>query len=416
MDLDKAECPQEHSHRRLPPQRIHSRGNGESVRTLSTRARKSRLQTFARHYGRAPLVPPAHEEVRSGHSALRICGLANHDGLGARDAAAPPVGVAASEDGDLSEVVGLLEEGRILQRGVFGGGIPGLALGSLRLARAPSKVVGTVVRRQQMREVGKRRHNLLRHLLGRQFDARLSARRDELAAHRRQNCLLPVLPVVEARLVVDGGVVRRCEEDLLPRRALRARDLWLVVNQDVAAHCSLVSGHNHAAGPGLSEVLDDPLVLLRGAKGRGEHGRRAEEDLVALGHHLVHRLDGAVARRQPGEEALGVKERLGRLHEFGGDAFLHRVVLGAVDRRGVAPRAHEALVPVDDDAVHVEQDDRRRHLQEAEAVLGHHRAVRERGVGVLLCGEPHLQPLALAVGARHAELLERVGKRLLLRG
>mmetsp|Transcript_15134 Transcript_15134/g.32897 ORF Transcript_15134/g.32897 Transcript_15134/m.32897 type:complete len:212 (-) Transcript_15134:259-894(-) len=105
--------------------------------------------------GSAGLLWLASHEGRHGNDAVVriVLPAEEHDGLGAGDAATPPVGVARAEDCDLSEVVGLEVERGVLHLGMLGGSGEGLALCTVGVARAPRCVVGSVVGWQEMREV-----------------------------------------------------------------------------------------------------------------------------------------------------------------------------------------------------------------------------------------------------------------------
>lgn len=67
-------------------------------------------------------------------------------------------------------------------------------------------------------------------------------------------------------------------------------------------------------------------------------------------------------RREVRKEAIGVKDSASLILVFQWHTLLHGVVI-ALDFGTAGPSCGEATVPVDDHAVHVEQDDRWRELE-----------------------------------------------------
>mmetsp|Transcript_22060 Transcript_22060/g.56313 ORF Transcript_22060/g.56313 Transcript_22060/m.56313 type:complete len:280 (+) Transcript_22060:935-1774(+) len=212
------------------------------------------------------------------------------------------------------------------------------------------------------------------------------------------------------------AVVWCIEEQLLPHGVVSSRDGGLVVDEDIAAHGRLVGRHDDARHPLGPQVLAHPLELILCAIARAEHGRCAQEDTVSLGGKGLEGRRTASHLGEVPEEALRVVELRCLLAEGCGHARLHRVALSSVDGRAAAPGVGKAAVPVDEHAVHIDEDDRCGHGEGCRTVVAHHALVRERLHGVFLRRRAHLEPAPLPVGIRRSELRERVLERLLVLG
>mmetsp|Transcript_21467 Transcript_21467/g.64092 ORF Transcript_21467/g.64092 Transcript_21467/m.64092 type:complete len:565 (+) Transcript_21467:50-1744(+) len=362
-------------------------------------------------------------------------------------AVAPPVNVHTRPVIAIQEHL-LLEPLHVSNR------LPVLALGALRSAAAPVLVVLQVRSARELgREVAESGDLHLRHggdLLDRRLHPRARTGRGDLVHPERAALLLgrraaaarnrrravelacvplgdpdqllrqdgaPVSPGVQASPVahLDVAVVGRVEDDLRPALALRARDVGLVVDEHVAPDRGLVAREHEALEPSLAEVLADPFPLLLGAEPGRRHGRRADEHLEAAGDHGLDCFDAALHGRQVAEEALRVEEFHGLGIAVRGHTPLH-LVERAVDRRLLGPGLAEALVPVHEHAVHVDEDDGPGEARGHLAVLADHELQAELIQVALHAGQAHLLPQLWAIGElRHlvGPLLDGLGRVLL---
>ena len=149
------------------------------------------------------------------------------------------------------------------------------------------------------------------------------------------------------------------------------------------------------------------------ADGMGE-GRGVGKAAVPGGGEGSHRVDTTFHRWQPAEEARRVEDLSSGVLVSSRHALLHRVRLMPLDPGAPRPPFSEAAVPVDEHAVHVDEDDWRCHRERGAAVRGDHGGIGEGVEGVLLSGGAHLQPAALPLSIGTSELAERVHERRLV--